>query len=175
MAAWGIPSRSIPRTIEIIREFALQKPAFRIIANSPATHGAVGFSTGLSPAMTLGCGAYGGNITSDNITPMHLINVKRLAYGIRPVDIAKALEEYGYPGERRCAGELCRARRAAARHRVLSKTRIARFLETRGLGSASGSEPGPRLRARRAKSGDAWHRLLRRPGVAPWNSSRNSM
>ena len=45
---------------DVIMEFALQKPAYRIIANSPATHGAVGFSTGLDPAMTLGCGAYGG-------------------------------------------------------------------------------------------------------------------
>ena len=62
---------------DIIMEFGLQKPAFRIIVNSPATHGAVGFSTGLAPAMTLGCGAYGGNITSDNITPLHLINIKR--------------------------------------------------------------------------------------------------
>jgi acetaldehyde dehydrogenase (acetylating) len=42
--------------------------------------GATGYTTGLAPSMSLGCGAYAGNITSDNITPMHLINVKRLAY-----------------------------------------------------------------------------------------------
>ena len=85
---------------DIIREFALQKPASRIVANSPATHGAVGLSTGLFPAMTLGCGSYGGNITSDNITPLHLINVKRLAYEMRRVDVASALDAYGYTGER---------------------------------------------------------------------------
>lgn len=72
---------------EIIMEFALKKPVFRIIANSPTTHGAVGYSTGLPPALTLGCGTWGGSSTSDNVTPMHLINWKRLAYGI--VDVHK--------------------------------------------------------------------------------------
>jgi acetaldehyde dehydrogenase (acetylating) len=126
---------------EIIRAFALEKPAFRIIANSPATHGAVGFSTGLSPAMTLGCGAYGGNITSDNITPLHLINVKRLAYGIRPVDIQRALEEYGYPGKRTSS-----APAAATDPAPSLEDRIARFLASRGIGAAAppgGSEAPP--------------------------------
>jgi acetaldehyde dehydrogenase (acetylating) len=63
----------------IIRQFGLEKPAFRIIVNSPATHGAIGLSTSLPPSMTLGCGTYGNNITTDNITPMHLIQIKRLA------------------------------------------------------------------------------------------------
>ncbi|MFN7976016.1 MAG: aldehyde dehydrogenase family protein [Acidobacteriota bacterium] len=67
---------------DVIFQFALQKPAFRIIANAPAATGAVGLGTGLDPAMTLGCGAMGGNITSDNISPLHLINRKRLAFGI---------------------------------------------------------------------------------------------
>ncbi|MEO7190820.1 MAG: aldehyde dehydrogenase family protein [Vicinamibacterales bacterium] len=69
----------------IILEFGLKKPAFRIVVNTPTTHGSIGLSTGLDPAMTLGCGGYGGNITSDNITPMHLLNIKRLAYELRPV------------------------------------------------------------------------------------------
>ncbi len=64
----------------IIHQFGLEKPAFRIIVNSPATHGAIGLSTSLPPSMTLGCGTYGNNITTDNITPLHLIQVKRLAY-----------------------------------------------------------------------------------------------
>ena len=68
---------------EVIREFALQKPASRICVNTPAALGAVGYTTNLFPAMTLGCGAFGGNITSDNISPLHLINLKRLAYGVR--------------------------------------------------------------------------------------------
>ena len=70
---------------QIILEFGLKKPAFRICVNTPTTHGSIGLSTGLDPAMTLGCGGFGGNITSDNITPRHLINIKRVAYELRPV------------------------------------------------------------------------------------------
>jgi acetaldehyde dehydrogenase (acetylating) len=70
---------------QVILEFGLKKPAFRIVVNTPTTHGSIGLTTGLDPAMTLGCGGYGGNITSDNISPRHLLNVKRLAYEIAPV------------------------------------------------------------------------------------------
>ena len=70
---------------QVILEFGLKKPAFRIVVNSPTTHGSIGLTTGLDPAMTLGCGGYGGNITSDNISPRHLLNIKRLAYEITPV------------------------------------------------------------------------------------------
>src|SRR3989454_7954371 len=69
---------------QVILEFGLKKPAFRIIVNSPTTLGSIGLTTGLDPAMTLGCGGYGGNITSDNISPKHLLNIKRLAYEITP-------------------------------------------------------------------------------------------
>ena len=131
---------------DIIREFALQKPASRIVANSPATHGAVGFSTGLSPAMTLGCGSYGGNITSDNITPLHLINVKRLAYEVRSVDIASALDAYGYPGERTATVPSAVATSSSSSSSsppspgtdlVPLEQRVQQFLGSRGLGSAS--------------------------------------
>jgi acetaldehyde dehydrogenase (acetylating) len=70
---------------QVVREFGLRKPAFRICVNTPAALGAVGYTTNLFPAMTLGCGAAGGNITSDNISPLHLINLKRVAYGVRDV------------------------------------------------------------------------------------------
>jgi acetaldehyde dehydrogenase (acetylating) len=69
---------------EVILEFGLKKPAFRICVNTPTTHGSIGLTTGLDPAMTLGCGGWGGNITSDNISPRHLLNIKRLAYEVRP-------------------------------------------------------------------------------------------
>jgi acetaldehyde dehydrogenase (acetylating) len=68
----------------VILEFGLKKPAFRICVNTPTTHGSIGLTTGLDPAMTLGCGGWGGNITSDNISPRHLLNIKRLAYEVRP-------------------------------------------------------------------------------------------
>jgi acetaldehyde dehydrogenase (acetylating) len=71
------------RNEAVILEFGLHKPAFRIVVNTPTTHGSIGLTTGLDPAMTLGCGGFGGNITSDNISPRHLLNIKRLAYGIR--------------------------------------------------------------------------------------------
>jgi acetaldehyde dehydrogenase (acetylating) len=72
------------RNEQVILEFGLHKPAFRICVNTPTTFGSIGLTTGLDPAMTLGCGGYGGNITSDNITPRHLLNIKRLAYELRP-------------------------------------------------------------------------------------------
>jgi acetaldehyde dehydrogenase (acetylating) len=59
------------------------KPVFRILVNTSSSQGGVGASTGLSPAFTLGCGTWGGSATSDNVTPMHLINIKRVAYGIK--------------------------------------------------------------------------------------------
>lgn len=65
---------------DIIREFAIKKPVSRILVNTPSSQGAIGYTTGLAPALTLGCGTSGGSITSDNVTPLHLINIKRLAY-----------------------------------------------------------------------------------------------
>ena len=80
---------------QVILEFGLKKPAYRIVVNTPTTHGSIGLTTGLDPAMTLGCGGYGGNITSDNISPRHLLNIKRLAYEIAPV--ANRFESAGGP------------------------------------------------------------------------------
>src|SRR5262245_65895805 len=72
------------KNYHVILEFGLKNPAFRIVVNTPTTHGSLGLTTGLDPAMTLGCGGHGGNITSDNISPRHLLNIKRLAYEISP-------------------------------------------------------------------------------------------
>lgn len=74
---------------DVVMQFALKKPAFRIIVNSPAAIGAVGYTTGLDPSMTLGCGSYGGNITSDNIGPVHLINIKRVAWETKPLAMVR--------------------------------------------------------------------------------------
>jgi hypothetical protein len=83
------------RDEQIVREFGLKKPAFRICVNTPAALGAVGYTTNLFPAMTLGCGAQGNNITSDNISPLHLINLKRIAYGVRDAEAAPAVQKNG--------------------------------------------------------------------------------
>ncbi len=69
-----------------VREFGQAVPAFRVCVNTSAVHGSIGYSTNLFPAMTLGCGALGGNITSDNIGPHHLMNIKRIAWESRPVE-----------------------------------------------------------------------------------------
>jgi acetaldehyde dehydrogenase (acetylating) len=68
----------------VIQRFFEEKPAFRIVVNSNTSIGAVGYTTGFAPAMTLGPGSWGGSITSDNITPMHLLNIKRMGEEIRP-------------------------------------------------------------------------------------------
>lgn len=64
-------------------------PASRITVNTPTTHGAIGFSTALPPSMTLGCGSWGGNVTSDNVSPLHLMDIKRVAFETRPVKSAR--------------------------------------------------------------------------------------
>jgi len=80
---------------DVILQFGLKKPAFRICVNTPTTHGSIGLTTGLDPAMTLGCGGPGGNITSDNISPRHLLNLKRLAYEVRPAVASSPRAEAG--------------------------------------------------------------------------------
>ncbi|MDX2129609.1 MAG: aldehyde dehydrogenase family protein [Chloroherpetonaceae bacterium] len=70
----------------VIEQFALHKPAHRILINTVSAVGAVGYTTDLPPAMTLGPGTIGGSITTDNITPMHLLNIKRVAFETHPVN-----------------------------------------------------------------------------------------
>ena len=79
-------------------KYGQQMPTARVIINSPTTHGAIGFSTDLAPSMTLGCGSWGGNVTSDNISPHHLMDIKRVAFETKPVGgPAKAVSKLGVP------------------------------------------------------------------------------
>ncbi|HZN05996.1 MAG TPA: aldehyde dehydrogenase family protein [Pyrinomonadaceae bacterium] len=73
------------RSREAAVRFGADMPASRITVNTPTTHGAIGFSTALPPSMTLGCGSWGGNVTSDNVSPLHLMDIKRVAFETRPV------------------------------------------------------------------------------------------
>jgi acetaldehyde dehydrogenase (acetylating) len=73
------------RSREAAVQFGADMPASRITVNTPTTHGAIGFSTALPPSMTLGCGSWGGNVTSDNVGPLHLMDIKRVAFETRPV------------------------------------------------------------------------------------------
>ena len=104
-----------------IREYAMRMPAFRVLANTPTPQGATGITTNIFPAMTLGCGAVAGNITSDNIGPLHLINIKRLAYYVRSAEEAfpEMSESSNGPVER---------------DKIVSA--VERFLQKRGVGAS---------------------------------------
>ncbi len=65
----------------VIRRFAAKIPVSRFLVNTPAALGGIGASTGLFPALTLGCGAVGGSSSSNNISPLDLINIRRVAWG----------------------------------------------------------------------------------------------
>ncbi len=141
----SIHSRNEP----VILEFGLRKPAYRICVNTPATLGAIGFTTGLDPAMTLGCGGFGGNITSDNITSKHLLNIKRLAYETRPVTLAGGAGRSGGSGG---STETARNSESPALPQKTGGTapepiaadslarRIDRFLASRGLNAPSSTD-----------------------------------
>jgi acyl-CoA reductase-like NAD-dependent aldehyde dehydrogenase len=73
-------------------KYGQQMPAARVVINSPTTHGAIGLSTDLDPSMTLGCGSWGGNVTSDNVSPIHLMDVKRVAFETKPVNKKAAVQ-----------------------------------------------------------------------------------
>jgi acetaldehyde dehydrogenase (acetylating) len=98
-----------------IREYAQRMPANRVLVNTPAPQGSTGITTNVFPAMTLGCGAAAGNITSDNVGPQHLYNIKRLAYAVRT-----PAEAFGTPAQ------------AAAPQKPLAADIVDRFLARRG-------------------------------------------
>jgi acetaldehyde dehydrogenase (acetylating) len=134
-----------------IREFALRMPAFRILVNTPAPQGSVGITTNLFPAMTLGCGALAGNITGDNIGPLNLINIKRLAYVTR-----KAEEAFENSAPSGASGIVDRQTIIAAVERYLAKRGVQqappvtaavvdRFLAARRAPSVAPSSEVPAL------------------------------
>jgi acetaldehyde dehydrogenase (acetylating) len=127
------------RNDDIILQFGLKKPAFRIVVNTPTTLGSIGLTTGLDPSMTLGCGGYGGNITSDNISPRHLLNIKRLAYETSPAPVRRDAETAAKvdlpraPAEPRMPGGLAAGTLAR---------RIDQFLASRGYTAPAPAAPG---------------------------------
>ena len=66
----------------VVRRFGEKIPVSRFLVNTPATFGGIGASTNLFPALTLGCGAVGGSSSSNNIGPLDLINIRRIAWGV---------------------------------------------------------------------------------------------
>jgi acetaldehyde dehydrogenase (acetylating) len=137
----------------VILEFGLHKPAYRVCVNTPATLGAIGYTTGLDPSMTLGCGGFGGNITSDNISPKHLLNIKRLAYEIRPV--TRAAQQGAnrvqppVPSSTRAtpAATLPQAPKKPVPEPIAAEAltrRIDAFLSSRGIAPGASPPPGQR-------------------------------
>jgi acyl-CoA reductase-like NAD-dependent aldehyde dehydrogenase len=121
-----------------IRLYGLRMPAMRVLVNTPAPQGSTGITTNVFPAMTLGCGAAANNITSDNVGPQHLINIKRLAYVVRkpeeafemPLDINQA--PYGPSAP--ASGPIDRDTVVAA---------VERYLASRGIGTTGSVSTGP--------------------------------
>lgn len=65
---------------EVQKQFGLRMKACRLIVNAPSSQGGIGdIYNGFIPSLTLGCGSYGKNSVSQNVTATHLLNVKRLA------------------------------------------------------------------------------------------------
>jgi len=112
------------------REYAMRMPAMRVLVNTSAPHGSIGITTNVFPSMTLGCGAMAGNITSDNVGPQNLINIKRLAYTARqPQEAFEMPIDYNAAPDAKAgssaAGPIERSAVAAA---------VERYLASRGVG-----------------------------------------
>lgn len=78
---------------DVVRRFAAKVPVSRFLVNTPAALGGIGATTGLFPALTLGCGAVGGSSSSNNIGPLDLINIRRVAWGTAQKDRSTAPEQ----------------------------------------------------------------------------------
>ena len=83
----------------VISRFAEKIPVSRFLVNTPAALGGIGQTTRLFPALTLGCGAVGGSASSNNISPLELINIRRVAWGreaqqkAQPPELAEQITE----------------------------------------------------------------------------------
>lgn len=135
------------RSRDMARVFGTEMPASRVVVNTPTTHGAIGFSTALPPSMTLGCGSWGGNVTSDNISPWHLMDIKRVAFETRPVPSKRpALARAGDAATTRPSSQRAPSPRPAAASSAstggVSRDEIARIVD-RFLTGRQPSQPQP--------------------------------
>ena len=117
------------------REYGMRMPAHRILVNSPTPQGSVGITTNLFPAMTLGCGAVAGNSTGDNVTPMHLLNIKRVAWAVR--EPHEALPALGKPAK---VGTIAMGETALDKNRVVAA--VERYLSSRGAATVPSATAG---------------------------------
>ncbi len=137
------------RSREVAVRVGAELPASRITVNTPTTHGAIGFSTALPPSMTLGCGSWGGNVTSDNVSPLHLMDIKRIAFETRPVKSTRPAASKGVgvpesitrPAPGRPQPVVAAAGGKINREEIAAI--VDRFLAGRGVGSEPPSSPLP--------------------------------
>ena len=69
--------------VDVIEQFSAL-PASRFPVNTPTLFGGMGYSADIDPSFMLGTGTWSGSISSDNITALHLVNIKRIAHEVRP-------------------------------------------------------------------------------------------
>lgn len=87
----------------MVKYFSEHIPASRILVNTSAALGGIGATTGLTPSLTLGCGAVGGSATSENVGPSQLFNLRWVAYGTcETEDVRKAAPD--------CPEGICRTK-----------------------------------------------------------------
>ncbi len=92
------------RDENVIRQFALKKPVGRVLVNTPATFGSMGATTNLFPSMTLGSGSAGIGITTDNVSPMNLIYIRKVGFGVRnPEEFKQGLSSVSQDKPSECA------------------------------------------------------------------------
>jgi acetaldehyde dehydrogenase (acetylating) len=127
------------RSREAAKAFGVEMPASRIIVNSPTTHGAIGFSTALPPSMTLGCGSWGGNVTSDNVSPWHLMDIKRVAFETRAVPSKRPARA---AAQQPASASPLQPVPVAAGGRAVSRDDIAKIVD-RFLGQRQPGAPAP--------------------------------
>ena len=127
---------------EVILKFGLEKPAFRILVNTQAALGAVGYTNELAPSMTLGPGTFGGSIVSENVTAKHLINVKKLAFETRPINPP---ENFGGQPERFGTGKKLHGKPVPKSGRQPEKSWIE-IIEER-IRASAGNPPSPPVTA----------------------------
>lgn len=149
---------------ERVKSYGLRMPAFRVLVNTSSPQGSTGITTNVAPAMTLGCGAMAGNSTSDNIGPLHLLNIKRIAFKVREVEEAFSSPE----AKAYFAGEVSIQKAPAPAGPAESSVStsniteaVDRYLAKRGLGGASAATP-----SRREVAAGVVDRFLARKGSA---------
>jgi hypothetical protein len=146
---------------DLARAYGTEMPASRVVVNTPTTHGAIGFSTALPPSMTLGCGSWGGNVTSDNISPWHLMDIKRVAFETRAVPSKRPAARAAQTASTPLQPAPATAARTGATAGNVSRDDIAkmvdRFLSGRQEGQPATSPSSPSMPAAPPMTGAPLH------------------